>query len=117
MCRKRGGGTPPTFDRCLRGGGGFAAFEEAAVGEGEAGVDEEAAAEAREAGDELAGPAEGLAGVEVARPRADLPGGAEVGVAFAFEDFAVERVERECGGGGARPRVGFADDDRDGLWS
>ncbi len=87
---------------------GILAAEEAAEGEGEAGVGEDHAAEGGEGGDELREAAEGFAGVQVARPGADLARGGEVGVAVALEQRAGEGIELQRGGRGARQSVGLA---------
>jgi hypothetical protein len=55
--------------------------------------------------------AEGFAGVEVARPRANLTGGVEVGVAVATEEATGVGIVLEGGSGGAGPGAKFANDD------
>jgi len=53
--------------------------------------------------------------VKETRPRADLSSGAEVGEGFGAEEVAGDGIQRDGGGGGARPSAGEFDDEVERL--
>ena len=59
-------------------------MKEATPRERETSVDQKTTSETGETGDKLTGPAERLAGVEKAGPRADVPAGGEIAETFTL---------------------------------